>query len=117
MWLPLAAITRSNRGRKLLQAFLTKPFLFERPARFTDTASSFVLLWRVFQVFSLTYVCSNLVTIVATSSYWHLTSPVHSFCLACRLSVLLEDVILVIVLTHGRSFVSKISLYAAQGSL
>ena len=47
MWPPLAAITRSNRGRKLLQAFPTKTFLIDRHAHFTEALISFVLLWRV----------------------------------------------------------------------
>ena len=52
MWLPLAAITHSNRGRKLLQTFLTKPFLIDRHVRFTEDLSSSALLWRVLQAFS-----------------------------------------------------------------
>ena len=43
------AIFGSNRGRKILQTFLTKPFLIDRYAPFTEALSSSVLLWRVLQ--------------------------------------------------------------------
>ena len=36
MWQPLAAITRSKRGQKLLQTFLMKPFLIDSHARLTE---------------------------------------------------------------------------------
>ena len=50
MWPPLAAITFSNRGRKLLQIFLIKPFLIDRHARFTEDLSPSGLLRRILQV-------------------------------------------------------------------
>ena len=52
----MAAMTRSKRGRKLLQAFLTKFFFMDAHARFTETFSSSVLLWRVLQ--ALVSICA-----------------------------------------------------------
>ena len=49
----MATIIRSNRGRKLLQTFLTKPFLIVYHTRFKEAMSSSALLWRVLQAFFL----------------------------------------------------------------
>ena len=47
----LAEITLSNRGRKLLQIFLTKPFLIDGHARFKEALSPSTMLWCDLQVF------------------------------------------------------------------
>ena len=51
MWQTLAAITRYNRGRKLMQTFLTKSLLIDRHARVREALSSSVVLWCALQVF------------------------------------------------------------------
>ena len=117
MWPPLAAITRSNSGQKLLQPFLTNPFLINSQTRFTETLSSFLLLWSVLHTFSTMCVhklkskgfksgdCGCQKFMLASNQYW------TAFARCAGAPSCWEDVIsvfLVMFLTHDRTPVSKI---------
>ena len=123
MWPPLAAITRSNRDRKPLQTFPTKPFLVDCHARFTEALG---LCWckPVLQAFSSMCVHKLKLTgfkseeCEAKSSCWRPTSPARSLprVLALRPAILISYFdFLVIFLAHGRTIVSKTFFITGRG--
>ena len=115
----VGAITRFNRGGKRLQTSLTKPFFNDRYVLFTKILSSSVLLWSVLKTFSS--ICFHKLKSKGLKSGdrgGKVFGPKAPVGVQTIPSQPLKSMLVLrpvrrrnlIFLTHGRTFVSKISL-------
>ena len=129
MWSSLAALARSTRGQKLLQIFLTMPFLTDRYASCTQILVQLCccfLSCKPFPQCASTSWCrgdSNLMTVndknIGLKAHIGVQPALHSLCLVCLWYFFFfwktQSVFLVIFLVNGFLLVAGFFIFFVKG--